>query len=68
MLWITREKKDAKHVKNNACKKILMDREVSRYYRVEANLNQSTSYRESIEGIESCSIDRPSYRELSRLR
>ena len=27
MLWMTRKKKDAKHVKNNACKRISIDRE-----------------------------------------
>ena len=48
-------------------KKISIDREVSRYYRVEANLDRSTSYRASIEGTESFLIN-PSYREVSRLR
>ena len=49
-------------------KKISMDREVSRYYRAKANLDRLTSYRASIEGTKSCSIDRPSYQEVSRLR
>ena len=48
--------------------KISIDREVSRYYRAEANLDRSTSYRASIEETESFLINQPSYREVSRLR
>ena len=47
-------------------KKISMDREVSRYYRAKANLDRSTSYRASIEQIESVSMDRKSIEKLSR--
>ena len=44
-------------------RKILMDREVSRYCQTEANLDRSTSYREAIEDPEEISIDPPSCRE-----
>ena len=58
---MTRQKKDAKHVKNNACKRILIDQEVSRCY--QANLDGSKSCREAVEGIEAFSIDPPCCRE-----
>ena len=60
MLWITRQQKDAKHVKNNACKRISIDQEVSRSYR--ADIDESNNYQEAIENPKDMSIDPPSYR------
>ena len=50
-------------MKNNVCKKISNDREVSRCCRVEANLNRSTSYRAAIEYLEEILINPPSCQE-----
>ena len=51
------KKKDAKHVKNNACKRISIDRKVSRSYR--ADLDGLNSYREAIKGTGTFLIDPP---------
>ena len=59
-------KERCKTFEKNACKRISINREVSRSYR--ANLDGSNSYREAIEGTGTFLIDPPSYREVLRLR
>ena len=57
-----------KKKKWNAYKGISIDREVSRIYREEANLDGSKIYLAFIKETETFSMDRKSVKKLSRLR